>query len=137
MSMRADIESDFKRAIDAGIGSEEGLLQLKLDVYESLEWDGAVTDTAKDMKAKGYKIPGWLEDEDQYHGTMLIWERKMDIVRIKKYSKDHSNGYARVEYTDMVKGVVVVSNMNQPFQGTFAFKELPLNEVEFVEGIGA
>ena len=56
----------------------------------------------------------------------------MDIVRIKKYSKDHPNGYARVDSTDVVAGTVRVSNMNMPFQGTFAGKEFKLNEVEFV-----
>lgn len=61
----------------------------------------------------------------------------MDIVRIKKYKKDHPNAYARVDWTNMTAGTVTVTNMNMPFQGTFAGEVFKLDEVEFVKGIGA
>ena len=59
MSQRADIDQDFQNAINSGVGSEEDLLKLKLDVYESLEWDSAAEETAKTLKAKGYSYPGY------------------------------------------------------------------------------
>lgn len=59
------------------------------------------------------------------------------IVRIKKYPKDHVNGYARVERQDKDAGYVIVSNMNMPFCGTLGMEKLNMDEVEFVRGIGA
>ena len=55
----------------------------------------------------------------------------MDTVRILKYPEDHPNAYARVDRIDIAKGTVYVTNMNMPYQGTFAGKEFKLSEVKF------
>ncbi len=59
MSQQADITSDFYRAIEKGVGSEEDLLKLKLDVFESLEWEDAAFDVADQIVAKGYKLDSY------------------------------------------------------------------------------
>jgi hypothetical protein len=50
-----------------------------------------------------------------------------DIVRVNKFPANHINEFARVE--EVGEDYVVVSNMNQPFQGTLANKKLALHEV--------
>jgi hypothetical protein len=59
MSQRADIDNVFRKAIRDQVGDEYHLLLLKLEVYESLEWDSAADETAEQMKMKGYQLPQW------------------------------------------------------------------------------
>jgi len=60
----------------------------------------------------------------------------MKIARIKKYPKDHPNAYARVVRVNHTKETMDVSNMNMPFQGTFAGKTFTFDEIELVDHIG-
>lgn len=55
-----------------------------------------------------------------------------DIVRIKKYSVNSPNAEARI--VDIRGDMVVVSNLNQPFQGTLSNVLFNNNEVEVIRG---
>jgi len=59
----------------------------------------------------------------------------MDIVRINKFKENHCNAYARVDSTNIDEGTVKVTNMNMPFQGTFAGEVFKFHEVTFVEWV--
>jgi len=56
--------------------------------------------------------------------------KRLDTVRILAYAEDHMNGYARVERVDIDNKIVIVSNMNMPFQGTLGLEPLGFDEVE-------
>lgn len=51
-----------------------------------------------------------------------------DIVRLLPYPEDSINGYGRITYID--ENTVIISNMNMPFQGTFANEEFNIEQVE-------
>jgi hypothetical protein len=78
--MRADIDSDFYRAIENGISTEEELLRLKLDIFESLEWDDAAFDTADQLKAKGYEV--------EYYRTREAEEERIRSLRMKEKAQN-------------------------------------------------
>lgn len=56
--------------------------------------------------------------------------RVNDFVRLPKFPEDHPNAMARV--VDVRGEIVVVSNLNQPFQGTLANVLFNRNEVEVI-----
>lgn len=66
MSMSADIDNIINRAITDGVASEEKLLNIKLEIYEALEWDWSTESTAKEMVEKGYEVAAYhLENTNE------------------------------------------------------------------------
>ena len=59
MSQLADINDDFGRAINNGVGSEEDLLRLKMSLFESLEWQEDAWLVADTLISKGFAVESY------------------------------------------------------------------------------
>ena len=59
MSQLADINDDFDRAINRGVGSEEDLLRLKMNLFESLEWQEDAWLVADTLISNGFAVESY------------------------------------------------------------------------------
>ena len=74
----------------------------------------------------------WIDEQDESDGI----PKPGDIVRVLDQPKHGLNRYARVEVVNEADKLVRISNLNQPFQGTFASVYRRFEDVEVVEGFG-
>ena len=58
MSFQSDINSEFDDLIKKIPDKEYDILICKFGVFESLDWDSAAKETAKEIQKKGYEIDG-------------------------------------------------------------------------------